>query len=44
MSLLRIEGVIAGYGGGDVLQGVDMEIAQGAIGCIVGPSPRCARR
>jgi ABC-type branched-subunit amino acid transport system ATPase component len=38
MSLLRLEGVIAGYGGGDVLQGVDMEIAPGAIGCIVGPN------
>ena len=38
MSLLRIEGVIAGYGGGDVLQGVDMELEAGAIGCIVGPN------
>jgi branched-chain amino acid transport system ATP-binding protein len=38
MMLLRIEGVIAGYGGGDVLQGVDMELAPGAIGCIVGPN------
>ncbi len=38
MSLLRLEGVIAGYGGGDVLQGVDMELAPGAIGCIVGPN------
>jgi ABC-type branched-subunit amino acid transport system ATPase component len=38
MTLLQIEGVIAGYGGGDVLQGVDMELAPGAIGCIVGPN------
>lgn len=38
MSLLRIEDVIAGYGGGDVLQGVDIELAPGAIGCIVGPN------
>jgi ABC-type branched-subunit amino acid transport system ATPase component len=30
--------VIAGYGGGDVLQGVDMELSEGAIGCIVGPN------
>jgi len=36
--MLRLEGVIAGYGGGDVLQGVDIELAQGAIGCIVGPN------
>ena len=38
MTLLRIEGVIAGYGGGDVLQGVDIELRPGAIGCIVGPN------
>jgi branched-chain amino acid transport system ATP-binding protein len=38
MSLLRLEGVIAGYGGGDVLQGVDIDLAPGSIGCIVGPN------
>jgi ABC-type branched-subunit amino acid transport system ATPase component len=38
MSFLRLEGVIAGYGGGDVLQGVDIELADSAIGCIVGPN------
>lgn len=38
MTLLRLERVIAGYGGGDVLQGVDIELAEGAIGCIVGPN------
>ena len=38
MSLLRLEGVIAGYGGGDVLQGVDLDLEPGAIGCIVGPN------
>ena len=27
MSLLRVSGVIAGYGGGDVLQGVDTVVA-----------------
>jgi ABC-type branched-subunit amino acid transport system ATPase component len=36
--LLRIAGVVAGYGGGDVLQGVDLEVAPGAIACIVGPN------
>jgi ABC-type branched-subunit amino acid transport system ATPase component len=36
--LLRLDGVIAGYGGGDVLQGVDLEIEQGSIACIVGPN------
>ena len=38
MSMLRLEGVIAGYGGGDVLQGVELELEPGAIGCIVGPN------
>jgi ABC-type branched-subunit amino acid transport system ATPase component len=38
VTLLRLERVIAGYGGGDVLQGVDLEIQPGAIGCIVGPN------
>jgi ABC-type branched-subunit amino acid transport system ATPase component len=36
--LLRIAGVVAGYGGGDVLQGVDLAVAPGAIACIVGPN------
>jgi ABC-type branched-subunit amino acid transport system ATPase component len=38
MTLLRLEHVIAGYGGGDVLQGVDIELGAGSIGCIVGPN------
>src|SRR5262249_44163709 len=38
LMLLRLQGVIAGYGGGDVLQGVDLEIAPGSIACIVGPN------
>jgi branched-chain amino acid transport system ATP-binding protein len=29
---------VAGYGGGDVLQGVDLEVAAGSIACIVGPN------
>ncbi|HEX5617168.1 MAG TPA: ABC transporter ATP-binding protein [Solirubrobacteraceae bacterium] len=36
--MLRLEGVIAGYGGGDVLQGVDLEVREGSIACIVGPN------
>jgi ABC-type branched-subunit amino acid transport system ATPase component len=36
--MLRLEGVIAGYGGGDVLQGVDLEVREGTIACIVGPN------
>jgi len=30
--------VVAGYGGGDVLQGVDIEVAHGSVACIVGPN------
>jgi ABC-type branched-subunit amino acid transport system ATPase component len=38
MTLLRLRSVVAGYGGGDVLQGVDLEVAERAIACIVGPN------
>ena len=33
-----IEGVVAGYGGGDVLQGVDITVERGSVACIVGPN------
>jgi branched-chain amino acid transport system ATP-binding protein len=36
--MLTLTGVIAGYGGGDVLQGVDIEVREGSIACIVGPN------
>ena len=36
--MLRITGVVAGYGGGDVLQGVDITVAKGSVACIVGPN------
>jgi ABC-type branched-subunit amino acid transport system ATPase component len=36
--MLRLSSVVAGYGGGDVLQGVDLEVAAGSIACIVGPN------
>ncbi len=35
---LRFEGVVAGYGGGDVLKGVDFDVSQGGVTCIVGPN------
>lgn len=38
MNMLTISGVVAGYGGGDVLQGVDITVAQGGCACIVGPN------
>jgi branched-chain amino acid transport system ATP-binding protein len=36
--MLRLSGVVAGYGGGDVLQGVDIEVPAGSVSCIVGPN------
>lgn len=35
---LRFEGVIAGYGGGDVLKGVEFDMDAGGVTCIVGPN------
>jgi ABC-type branched-subunit amino acid transport system ATPase component len=36
--LLTIDGVIAGYGGGDILRDVTIDVAEGGITCIVGPN------
>jgi branched-chain amino acid transport system ATP-binding protein len=36
--MLRLSGVIAGYGGGDVLQGVEIGVEKGSVACIVGPN------
>src|SRR5215831_6808239 len=36
--LLQLDGVYAGYGGGDVLRGVDLAVEKGSITCIVGPN------
>jgi branched-chain amino acid transport system ATP-binding protein len=36
--VLRLTGVVAGYGGSHVLQGVDLHCAAGTITCIVGPN------
>jgi ABC-type branched-subunit amino acid transport system ATPase component len=36
--MLELRDVFAGYGGGDVLQGVDLEVDRGAVCCIVGPN------
>lgn len=37
-TLLQLQNVIAGYGGGDVLRGVNLEISEGTITCVVGPN------
>ncbi len=36
--MLEMKGIVAGYGGGDVLQGVDISVAKGSVACIVGPN------
>ena len=36
--LLRCAGITCGYGGGDVLRALDLEVAEGSIACIVGPN------
>jgi len=36
--LLAMDGVVAGYGGGDVLRGVTFGVPEGAITCVVGPN------
>ncbi len=36
--LLKLHNVVAGYGGSDVLKGVDLVVEQGSITCIVGPN------
>lgn len=36
--MIRMRGVVAGYGGGNVLQGVDLEVATGELAVIVGPN------
>jgi ABC-type branched-subunit amino acid transport system ATPase component len=38
MALLALSGVYAGYGGGDVLQGVDLGVEERSVTCIVGPN------
>ena len=37
-AFVRFDGVVAGYGGGDVLKGVDFDVPQGGVTCIVGPN------
>ena len=36
--MLKLKNVVAGYGGGDVLQGVDLDVPKGSVACIVGPN------
>lgn len=38
MSKLALRDVYAGYGGGDVLQALDLDVPDGSVTCIVGPN------
>jgi branched-chain amino acid transport system ATP-binding protein len=35
---LRLDGVVAGYGAGPVLRGVDLAVARGGVTCLIGPN------
>ena len=38
MTRLVLSGVVAGYGQGDILRGVDLEVEPDAITCLIGPN------
>ena len=37
-TLLSLRGVTAGYGGGDILKSISVEVPRGSITCVVGPN------
>ena len=37
-ALLELQGLVAGYGGGDILLGIDLTVEEGSLTCIVGPN------
>lgn len=38
MTALKLEGVVAGYGQGDILRGVNLEVEPGSVMCVIGPN------
>ncbi|MBO0844029.1 MAG: ABC transporter ATP-binding protein [Nocardioides sp.] len=36
--LLSLTGVVAGYGAGDILKGVDLAVSDGTVTCLIGPN------
>ncbi|ONI75001.1 ABC transporter ATP-binding protein [Actinosynnema sp. ALI-1.44] len=36
--MLTLKGVYAGYGGGDVLRGLDLSVVPGSVTCVLGPN------
>jgi branched-chain amino acid transport system ATP-binding protein len=37
-TILKLDGVVAGYGAGDILKGVDLSVEAGTITCLIGPN------
>src|SRR5882672_4728944 len=37
-AILRLHGVVAGYGAGDILKGVDLSVEPGTVTCLIGPN------
>jgi branched-chain amino acid transport system ATP-binding protein len=37
-TLLTLRNVVAGYGSGDILKGVDLEVSEGTVTCLIGPN------
>jgi branched-chain amino acid transport system ATP-binding protein len=37
-TILQLSGVVAGYGAGDILKGVDLEVEAGSVTCLIGPN------
>jgi branched-chain amino acid transport system ATP-binding protein len=37
-TLLQLDGVVAGYGAGDILKGVDLAVEAGTVTCLIGPN------
>lgn len=37
-AMLELRGVVAGYGGADILTGVELEVERGSFTCVVGPN------
>jgi branched-chain amino acid transport system ATP-binding protein len=37
-TILQLDGVVAGYGAGDILKGVDLSVEAGTITCLIGPN------
>jgi branched-chain amino acid transport system ATP-binding protein len=37
-TILTLDGVVAGYGAGDILKGVDLSVEAGTITCLIGPN------